>query len=112
MIVANVVPRPPRTEMVKQMRPKKAQNHAPQEAQEPAQGRATELVRGPATGVVRSDLAPTLRARVGRWSLHCADWIRLTSSLQRTDSALSQSVTGVQPGVSSRLPFLRDAIVQ
>ena len=26
MIVANVVPRPPRTEMVKQKRPKKAQN--------------------------------------------------------------------------------------
>merc|ERR1711965_790351 len=83
MIVANVVPRPPRTEIVKQKRPKKARN--------PLHGRSTQ------TGfdtfwkrrLRRTALRPATCVGLGNEDAHCADGIRHTSSLPLSQSDLT-----------------------
>ena len=82
MIVANVVPRPPRTEMVKQKRPKKAQN--------PLHRRSTQT--GFDTFWKRRLRRTALRRHcvgLGNEDAHCADWIRHTSSLPLSQSDLT-----------------------
>ena len=89
MIVANVVPRPPRTEMVKQKRPKKAQN--PLQRRSTQTGFDTFWKRPSATdGTASCELRVAAWASVahtpGNEDAHCADWIRHTSSLPLSQS--------------------------